>query len=105
MDTLGQLYTSGLWTVKPGKEEEFIHTWDEFAKWSSRHQPGAREAWLLQDLETSNRFLSFGPWESLERIAEWRATSEFAAFVAKARDLCEEIQPRTLKVVAQSSSA
>ena len=102
MSEQGQLFTSGSWTVKAGKEEEFIRAWDEFAKWSSQHQPGARHARLLQDTESPNRFLSFGPWESAEQIAEWRATPEFATFLAKGRELCEEIQPRTLRVVAQT---
>ena len=103
METLGQLFTSGLWIVKPGKEADFIRAWDDFAKWTSERQPGAGHGHLLQDLETSTQFLSFGPWESAERIAEWRASSGFAEFFAKARELCSEIQPRTLKLVAQTN--
>jgi len=32
MDTIGQLFTAGLWTTKPGDEQEFIRAWDEFAR-------------------------------------------------------------------------
>jgi len=102
MDALDQLYPAGSWSVKPGKEEEFTRAWDEFAQWTSRDQPGAGQGLLLQDIDNPARFLSFGPWESAERVAEWRAKPEFAAFLAKARELCEDIRPSTLKVVAQS---
>lgn len=102
MDAIGQLYTAATWTVKPGKEAKFIRAWDEFAQWTSRDQPGARQGLLLQDIDNPARFLSFGPWESAERVAEWRAKPEFSAFLAKARELCEDIRPSTLKVVAQS---
>ena len=100
MKTLGQLFTSGLWLVKSGKEADFIRAWEAFAQWTGEHQSGAGDAHLLQDLEHPNRFLSFGPWESTERIQEWRGKPEFTAFLTKARELCEEIQPRTLKLVA-----
>ena len=102
MEEIGQLFTAATWTVKSGKEEEFIRAWDEFAKWTSQNQQGAGQGQLVQDLENPTGFLSFGPWESAERIAEWRATPHFAAFLAKARKLCDEIQPRTLKLVARS---
>jgi heme-degrading monooxygenase HmoA len=104
MDTQGQLYTAGLWTVRPGKEADFIRAWDEFARWTSEHQPGAGEAHLLQDLTNAQRFLSFGPWENAERVQAWRATPQFAAFVAQARELCEDFQPGSFKVAAQVSS-
>lgn len=102
MDAVGQLFTAGLWTTRPGKEEEFIRAWDEFAKWTGKNQTGAGQGQLLQDVENPARFLSFGPWESAERVAEWRGTPEFAAFLVKARELCDEIRPSMLRVVAQS---
>jgi quinol monooxygenase YgiN len=100
MSDLGQLYTSGSWITNPGKEDEFRRAWAEFAQWSSEHKLGVGTPLLLQDLDTSNRFLSFGPWDSKEQIAAWRATPEFAAFLAKAKELCEEVKPSTLRLVA-----
>ena len=100
----GQLYTSGLWSVRPGKEADFIRAWEQFAQWTSEHQPGVGDGRLLQDPEHPDKFLSFGPWESAERIAEWRSRPEFAAFVTTARELCEDIQPRTLKLVVHVPS-
>ena len=101
MEATDQLFTLGIWTIKPGREEEFIRKWDEFATWTSENQQGAGQAHLIQDIEAPNRLISFGPWQSPENIAAWRATREFAQFLEKARELCEEIQPLTLKAVAQ----
>lgn len=100
MDTSGQVYTSGDWRVISGKEAQFIEAWRKFAEWTSANVPGAGEARLLQDPEHPNMFLSFGPWDTLEHVQDWRSRPEFAAFVARARGLCEEIRPRTLTVVA-----
>ncbi len=103
MKDIGQIFASGLWQVKTGKEKEFIEAWQQFATWTGATQKGVGEGRLLQDLEHPDRFLSFGPWENEDRIAEWRSRPEFTAFVKTARELCVDLQPRKLKVVAYSS--
>lgn len=103
MDTSDQLYTVGIWTARPGKEAEFMAAWEEFARWTAVSQPGAAQAYMLRDLAHPQRFLSFGPWESAERIDAWRATPEFKAFAAHARELCDDFQPGTYKLVVQVS--
>lgn len=99
----GQVYTMGLWSVKPGNEAALIAAWEKFAKWSAENQPGAMEAVLLQDLEQPRRFVSIGPWEDAEKVRAWRQRPEFQAFFSRAKELCEEIQPRTLKPVARAA--
>ena len=64
MPKIGQLYASGQWLVKPGKEAEFISAWDTFAQWTVQTQAGAGSGHLLQDTANSRSFLSFGPWDS-----------------------------------------
>ncbi len=100
MEDRQQLYTVGIWTAKEGKEDEFAREWAAFARWTSEHQPGAADAYLLQDAAHSQRFISFGPWESAERIDAWRATPEFKAFGDRAGELCDEFQPGTYIVAA-----
>ncbi len=95
-------YTVGLWTVKPGKEKDFIAGWEAFAQWTSKNQPGAKTGYLLQDPNSPGKFISFGPWENEEAINEWRESSEFKAFALKAKDLCSEFQPRSLVLEASS---
>jgi heme-degrading monooxygenase HmoA len=93
-------YTSGTWLVKAGQEQNFISTWASFAQWSSRSALGAGPAHHLQDTANPRSFLSFGPWESQEAIQLWRNAAEFQAFLASARELCEEIRPGTFSLVA-----
>lgn len=100
MPTIGQLFTSGTWLIKEGKESEFISAWSRFAEWTSRSGLAAGSGHLLQDEANPRSFLSFASWESQQEIRQWRDTSEFKAFVASARELCEDIQPRTLSLVA-----
>ena len=100
MPEIGQLFTSGQWLVKPGKEADFISAWDTFAQWTGEHQPGAGSGHLLQDTTNSRSFLSFGHWDSEAAIQQWRLMPEFQAFLTTARDLCDDIQTRALTLVA-----
>ena len=97
-----QLYTLGTWTAKTGNEKSFIAEWNAFAKWTTAHHVGAGMAYLLQDPEHPQQFVSFGPWESAEAIRTWRELPEFKAFVSRVRELCNDFQPRSLVVVGSS---
>lgn len=99
MENLSQLYTLGIWTVKAGNEKAFTDAWRAFAEWTLKNQPGNAKATLLRDEEQPQRFISFGPWKNHESIRSWRNQPEFKKFIAKARDLCEDIKPHTLKAV------
>ena len=106
MENSNEVYTFGLWTVKPGKEAEFIAAWESFARWTSEHQPGmAGEALLLQDLDQPKRLVSIGGWTDRQRVEAWRQLPEFRAFFAKAKELCEEMQPHSLKPVVRIAQA
>jgi quinol monooxygenase YgiN len=96
----GQPFTVGEWLVKSGKESEFIDAWNAFAKWTVESQKGAGTGHLLQDSDYSRRFLSYGPWENGEAIDEWRQQTNFQEFLERARELCDDIKPRTLNVVS-----
>ena len=60
---MARVFTHGTWIVKPGREEEFVEAWCEFADWTRMQIPGARGT-LLRDREERNRFHGFGPWPS-----------------------------------------
>ena len=100
MYNLNQLFTSGIWLAKEGKEEDFVREWGVFADWSIRKKLGSGEPYLLQDINNPRYFISFGPWPDLATIGKWRQTKEFQTFVKKVKDLCEKFDPSTLKVVA-----
>lgn len=102
MNKVSEIYTLGIWTAKKGKENNFKTAWESFAKWTRKNQAGAGTACLLQDPEKPQQFISYGPWESAEAIKSWRECPEFKTFLSQARELCEELQPRTLVLVATS---
>jgi heme-degrading monooxygenase HmoA len=97
---VAQLYTSGTWIAKQGKEMDFIGAWRDFAEWTHR-EVGIQHARLLRDSGDPRRFLSFGPWDSLENIERWRSLPEFQERIGKMRELLEDFEGRTLEVVAE----
>jgi heme-degrading monooxygenase HmoA len=101
---VAQLYTSGDWLVQEGREEEFVAAWEELADWTGGNVSGAGWATLLRDRDQPRRFLSFGPWESLEAIEAWRASDGFQERVARIRELVEDLRTHTFEVAAQEEA-
>lgn len=91
-------YTLTLWQVKPGMEEEFVRCWDEWVDWSHRQGFTAR-AELLRDHERPGAFVSFGPWESVEAVRNWRSLEGYQERVVRMHQLVESFEPRTLSLV------
>lgn len=98
---MGVPYSSGVWIAKPGRLSEFVAAWREFAEWSLATIEGAAWAKLLQDRAQPNRFISFGPWDSLEAIEAWRSHPGFAERVGRIRELIESLEPSTLEAVVE----
>ena len=93
-------YTSTTWIVKEGNEQEFVRRWNEFAQWSA--EQGLRaSAMLLRDVDEPTRFVSFGPWESLQVIGQWRSLPGFHERVARLNDVLESFEARTLELVGE----
>jgi len=65
---------------------------------------GSAQGFLLQDEKNSFRFISFGPWKNENSVEKWRDSNEFKKFVEKAKELCEDWQPNTLKLVSASNA-
>ncbi len=99
MEDVNQPFSVGIWMVKSGREDEFIAAWGNFARRTFEGNLGAPEVYLLQDTQQPRRFISCGPWESIQRIDEWRKLPEFKEFFAKARELCDEITPMTMEPI------
>jgi quinol monooxygenase YgiN len=95
----GTLFTIGHWTVKADMEELFLEKWQKFAQWTLDNHKGAHWVFMVRDQEHKNKFISFGPWESIESIDEWRQSSKFKSFFEEIRVLCDEIQPSTMRAV------
>ncbi|MGH2488526.1 MAG: antibiotic biosynthesis monooxygenase family protein [Candidatus Limnocylindria bacterium] len=102
---MGEPYSSGVWIAKPGREAEFVAAWREFAEWSLATIGGGRWAKLLRDRAQANRFVSIGPWDSLERIEAWRSHPGFGERVGRMRDMIESLEPSTLEAVVEVGEA
>lgn len=90
---MSELYTSGRWTVQPGREEEFVAAWSELAQWTAEEIAGSSWARLLQHEDEPNLFVSFGPWENAESIAAWRSSAGFQERVGRIQELLEDFNP------------
>ena len=95
-----EIFTLGVWRVKHGRQQEFIAAWRALGGYfhSLPHPPG--QGRLVQSVEDPQQFYSFGPWRSLDDIAEMRSRPETAAEIGKLTELCEEGRPGAFRVVA-----
>ena len=93
------VYTLGIWTVKTGREEEFVKAWTDLAERTKADFPD-ETATLLRDGEHRNLFISFGPWDSVEQIDRWRSSDTFQEGVGRLRELLDDFAPHTMERVA-----
>ena len=94
-------YTQGVRRVKPGRTEEFIAAWTEFADWTLEHAAGVGWGKLLRDLDDAHRFVSIGSWESLPAIEAWRALAGWKDRVGRIRELLVAFESATLEPVVE----
>jgi heme-degrading monooxygenase HmoA len=95
-----ETYTSGVWLVKPGEEEDFVAAWREFAAWGQT-MPGCGTLRLVRDVENPSRFMSFGPWESFEAQRAWKEHDEFRERMMRVRRHVDDFTPVTYELVTQ----
>lgn len=92
-------YAVEIWSVKQGKEEEFLKIWTDLANWTKANEMCSISVILLQDLEQKNLFMSFGPWKTSACVQAWRQQPEFKATFMKLEEVCDEIKTSTMKSV------
>jgi heme-degrading monooxygenase HmoA len=98
-----EIYTVGIWTVKAGREDEFVAAWRAMGEATIAEFPAAHGR-LLRDVDNPGRFVSFGPWDSLETVDAWRASTPFKEGVARIRELLDAFEPGTYEVSAEVSA-
>jgi heme-degrading monooxygenase HmoA len=96
---MGSVYTSGVWTVQRGQDDEFVSAWNDFVEFA-RELPGAGRFHLVRDVEQADRYMSFGNWESLEAQQAWKETDEFATRMRRVRQHAD-LTPSTWEVVSE----
>ena len=90
------VWTHGRWTVKPGREEEFVEASRALAL-TMRDEIGAPLPTFLRDRDRPNVFLTFGRWESLDAIERFRGA--VLPRVAGMQDLLDGFEAFTLDEV------
>ena len=95
-----RVYTLGIWTVKNGREGEFVDAWRDLAERTKSDFPD-ETATLLRDRDQPNRFISFGPWDTLEQIERWRGSETFKQAVGTIRAMLENFEAHTMDLAAE----
>jgi heme-degrading monooxygenase HmoA len=67
-----RIWTHGVWTVKAGREDDFVSAWREMALGAMEELQAREKPYLFRDREHPNVFRSFGYWESPEEVAAFR---------------------------------
>ena len=93
------IYTVGVWTVKSGREQDFIDAWNAMATATAVEFPGW-SAVLLRDRDAPTKFISSGPWESLEQIETWRGSDIAREGVGSIRAVIDGFESHTMDVAA-----
>ena len=95
--------TSGIWTVKKGREDEFARRWQESADGVSLNFPDLRFK-LLRDRENPRRFVSLGDgWRNVEQVESVRSSPGFQDSMASIWRLLESGEISTLELVSEVS--
>ena len=95
-------YSVSIWTVRPGREDEFVERWRELAAITARTMVGRKEqSRLLRDRDQPNRFISMAEWDSAGVLRAWRAGPEFRLALDRMREVLDEFSPMTLDDVTK----
>jgi quinol monooxygenase YgiN len=97
------VYTSGVWVVKKGREEEFARRWQESSDRLALDFPGVKFM-LLRDRENPQRFISLGEgWRNQDQIEAARNTPEFQDTMASIWRVLDSGELTTLDLIASVS--
>ena len=96
---MARVWTHGVWSVKPGREDEFVERWEVMVREATAALAPPERPWLLRDRERPNVFVSFGPWEDVEQVHAFRSSDTFADGQAALREVLEGFEPRTFDEV------
>ncbi len=97
------MYTSGVWIVKEGREDEFARRWQESADRTALEIPGLKLV-LMRDRENPRRFVSLGEgWRNAEQIDAARSSPDFQDAMASIWRMLDSGEITTLDLVASVS--
>jgi len=94
-------YTHALWRVRDGSEAKFVHLWENDLARAFRAAAPSATGTLIQSLEDPSLFYSFGPWPSLDAMADARQSPEVDQALKALRALCVQASPGAYRVVLE----
>jgi heme-degrading monooxygenase HmoA len=65
-------YVSARWTVKPGREEEFVTAFEALALWAELNHPEGGTARLLHSIDEPSVYVGMWEFPGAEAIERWR---------------------------------
>ena len=92
---MANVWTHGVWTVKAGREQNFVSAWRALVPLGI--ELGSGNPTLLRDRDRPNVFRSFGPWPEIEAVDRFRA--ELRPRMAELDDILETFETFTLDEV------
>jgi quinol monooxygenase YgiN len=97
------MYTSGVWIVKKGREDDFARRWQEAADSVSLDYPDVTFR-LLRDHENPQRFISLADgWRGAEQIETAQSTPAYQDAMTSLWRLLETGEMSSLDLVAEIS--
>jgi quinol monooxygenase YgiN len=97
------MYTSGVWIVKKGREDEFARRWQEAVDRLVLEYPNLKFM-LFRDRENRQRFLSLGEgWRNPEQFEAARSTPEYQDSMASVWRVLESGDLTAFDLVAEVS--
>lgn len=97
------MYTSGVWLVKDGRENDFERRWQESANALALEFGGVKFA-LLRDRENPRRFFSLEEgWRTPGQVEAARSTPAYQDAMASLWRLLDSGEITTLELVAEVS--
>ena len=97
------MYTSGVWNVKKGREDEFVRRWQESADSLVLDYPAVKFM-LLRDRENPRRFVSLGEgWRTSEQVDAARSSPDYQNAMASIWRMLKSGDISTLDLVAEIS--
>jgi len=96
---MADVWTHTVWTVRPGREEEFVAAWRNMVGEVAADMRMRRPPTLLRDHDRRNVFVSFAPWEDADVASGFRSSELFRRHVSGMGGLIEDLDARTLDEV------
>lgn len=94
------IYTTGIWTVRQGSDDEFVRIWRDMALGMA--DEFAVVPRLMRDVDHPGLYFTIaGPWRDAQQVSEALASARFADARTALRDHLESIAISTYELVAE----